>query len=107
LSSRWGKMWNEVGAERRKELMPLFEKLHSIALKSTTTETGTKQARAASLFQDLEKHAKAQSKEKFDTYISTLEQALKKKQKEDPDNPRVKAALDMLKHGKLPFGVSG
>lgn len=106
LMLRWDEMNQTEGMDKLRELKPLYEKIMGMKLKSATKQSDVARERAEAAVdaaEDAMRKTDFHTKKRMAMFMDTLRKELEESLKKDPNNPRVKAALEKLERGEAPF----
>jgi hypothetical protein len=106
LQIRWDEMNQTESVDKLKELKPVYDKIMGMKLKSATKQSDVRKERAkqaVSASMDLEEKLKQRRAVNSAKFMDTFRQELERQLEEDPDNPRLKAALEKIERGEAPL----
>jgi hypothetical protein len=106
LMLHWDEMNQTEPIDKLKELKPVYDRIMGLSLKSATKQSDVAKERARAAVDaadDAMRKTDFHTRKNMAMFMDTLRTRLEEARKEDPDNPRVKAALERLERGEAPF----
>lgn len=106
LQIRWNEMNQELGVDRLNELRTAYDRLQGLTLSSAKKRSevaAENKARFAKMADRAQSYIADRGRRNLASFFEAFEQKMQETAKEEPNNPRVKDAIDKMKDGKLPF----